>query len=179
MSYRLKIGIIGGSGLDNPDILENRREEIVETIYGKPSDYLIHGSIEGVECVLLARHGRKHDISPSNVNYRANIWALKEAGCTHIIVSTASGSLREDVKPGDLVFLDSFIDRTTKREQTFYDGGQTLGAPKGILHIPMDEPYSRGLRNLLVETAISLDIPHHPTGTAVVSKCHFLVTSPS
>lgn len=67
---KVKIGIIGGSGLDDPDLLENRREEIVETIYGKPSDALIHGSIQGIECVLLARHGRKHDISPSNVNYR-------------------------------------------------------------------------------------------------------------
>lgn len=70
MTLAVKIGIIGGSGLDDPDILENRKEEFVETIYGKPSDALLHGTIQGVDCVLLARHGRKHDISPTNVNYR-------------------------------------------------------------------------------------------------------------
>ncbi|CAL8093600.1 unnamed protein product [Orchesella dallaii] len=163
----IKIGIIGGSGLDDPDILENRKEEFVETVFGKPSDALIHGTIQGIDCVLLARHGRKHNISPTNVNYRANIWALKEAGCTHIIVSTASGSLQEEVKPGDLVFIDTFIDRTNKREQTFYDG-KTPGCPKGVLHIPMHDPYSKGLREVLIETAKELSIPFHPTGTVVV-----------
>lgn len=89
---------------------------------GAPSDVLVEGKINGVECVLLARHGRKHSIMPSNINYRANIWALKNVGCTHIIVSTATGSLQENIKPGDIVILDNFIDRTTKRNQTFYDG---------------------------------------------------------
>jgi len=97
-----QIGIIGGSGLDDPDILEHRQERVVETPYGEPSDALIEGEINGVQCVLLARHGRKHDIMPSNVNYRANIWALRDVGCTHLIVSTACGSLREEIKPGNL-----------------------------------------------------------------------------
>lgn len=97
--------------MDNPDILRNRSVREVTTIFGAPSDCLIEGEIDGVPCVLLARHGRKHDIMPSKVNYRANIWALKEAGCTHLVVSTATGSLQENIQPGDLVIPDSFIDR--------------------------------------------------------------------
>uniref|UniRef100_A0A672GZ34 Nucleoside phosphorylase domain-containing protein n=1 Tax=Salarias fasciatus TaxID=181472 RepID=A0A672GZ34_SALFA len=104
------IGIIGGSGLDDPDILEGRTERYVDTPYGKPSDALILGKIKNVECVLLARHGRQHTIMPSNVNYQANIWALREEGCTHLLVTTACGSLREEIQPGDIVIIDQFID---------------------------------------------------------------------
>lgn len=87
-----QIGIIGGSGLDDPDILENRVERSVSTPFGDPSDVIIEGEIKGVKCALLARHGRSHSISPTNVNYRANIWAFKLIGCTHVIVSTATGN---------------------------------------------------------------------------------------
>lgn len=97
--------------MNNPTIFKNSVERKVTTIFGDPSDVLIEGEIEGVPCVLLARHGRKHTISPPNVNYRANIWALKEVGCTHVIASTATGSLQEDIKPGNLVIVDNFIDR--------------------------------------------------------------------
>jgi len=162
----VKVGIIGGTGLDNPDILELRREQIVDTVFGKPSDALIHGKIGGIDCILLARHGRRHNISPTNINYRANIWALKEAGCTHVIASTACGSLKEEIQPGDLVILDSFIDRTSKRELTCYDG-QTLGGPRGICHIPMDTVYDEGTRKLLIETCKEFGINVHPTGTSV------------
>lgn len=106
-----QIGIIGGSGLDDPNILVHRREKHVTTAFGEPSDVLIEGEIQGIPCVLLARHGRKHTVMPSNVNYRANIWALKKEGCTHLVVSTATGSLQPHIKPGDLVILDNFIDR--------------------------------------------------------------------
>ncbi|MBN3273331.1 MTAP phosphorylase, partial [Polyodon spathula] len=117
----LQIGIIGGSGLDDPDILEGRSERYVETPYGKPSDALIVGKIKGVDCVLLARHGRQHTIMPTNVNHRANIWALKEEGCTHLVVTTACGSLKEEIQPGDIVIIDQFIDRCflTNLRQTF------------------------------------------------------------
>jgi len=152
--------------LDNPDILELRREQYLDTVFGKPSDALIHGKIGGVDCVLLARHGRKHNISPTNINYRANIWALKDAGCTHVIASTACGSLKEEISPGDLVILDSFIDRTSKRELTFYDG-QTLGGPRGICHIPMDTVYDETTRKLLIETCKEFGINVHPVGTSV------------
>ncbi|XP_048972145.1 S-methyl-5'-thioadenosine phosphorylase isoform X3 [Canis lupus dingo] len=134
-----KIGIIGGTGLDDPEILEGRTEKYVDTPFGKPSDALILGKIKNVDCVLLARHGRQHSIMPSNVNYQANIWALKEEGCTHVIVTTACGSLREEIQPGDIVIIDQFIDRTTKRPQTFYDGSHACA--RGVCHIPMAEPF--------------------------------------
>lgn len=83
----------------------------IQTSFGKPSDVIIKGNIQGVPCALLARHGRDHSIMPTDINYRANILALKSIGCTHVIVSTACGSLKEELKPGDVVILDSFIDR--------------------------------------------------------------------
>ncbi|XP_017077950.1 S-methyl-5'-thioadenosine phosphorylase [Drosophila eugracilis] len=161
----IKIGIVGGSGLDDPDILENRQERVVETPYGEPSDALIEGEINGVQCVLLARHGRKHDIMPSNVNYRANIWALRDVGCTHLIVSTACGSLREEIKPGHLVIPHDFIDRTTKRLQTFYDG--KAKSPRGVCHLPMYPAFSERTRNILLEASKELEIPAHEKATIV------------
>jgi len=165
-NQKLKIGIIGGSGLDNPEILEDRREEFVDTIFGKPSDALIHGKIAGIDCILLARHGRAHAISPTDINYRANVWALKEAGCSVVIASLACGSLQEEVCPGDLVIVDQFIDRTTKRHQTLHDPN-IPGAPKGICHMPMDTSYHPFIRKLFIETAKDLGIHCHETGTVV------------
>lgn len=121
---------------------------------GAPSDVLVEGKINGVECVLLARHGRKHSIMPSNVNYRANIWALKNVGCTHIIVSTATGSLAEEIQPGDIVILDNFIDRTTKRNQTFYDGREL--SPFGVCHLPMEPAFCEKTRDVIIQTACDL-----------------------
>ncbi|XP_026126767.1 S-methyl-5'-thioadenosine phosphorylase [Carassius auratus] len=161
----VKIGIIGGSGLDDPDILEGRTERYVVTPFGKPSDALILGKIKNVDCVLLARHGRQHTIMPSNVNYQANIWALKEAGCTHLLVTTACGSLREDIQPGDIVLIDQFIDRTAKRVQTFYDGQPS--SPAGVCHIPMAEPFCSRTREVLLEVAQGLGVKCHPRGTMV------------
>lgn len=163
---KIKIGIIGGSGLDNPDILNGRQEIIVKTAYGSPSDCLIQGKIADVDCVLLARHGRDHTIMPSNVNYRANIFALKEQGCTHIIVTNACGSLKENIKPGEIIFPDQFIDRTTKRHSTFFDGQST--SLKGVCHIPMHTPFCPDTRQILIETAKELGVSHHESGTIVV-----------
>ncbi|XP_075165325.1 methylthioadenosine phosphorylase [Haematobia irritans] len=159
MVQNVKIGIIGGSGLDDPDILVNRKETSVTTPFGNPSDVLIEGDIDGVKCVLLARHGRKHNIMPSNVNYRANIWALKEAGCTHLLVSTACGSLREEIKPGNLVIPNDFIDRTTKRCQTFHDG--EMSSPQGVCHLPMYPAFNERCRNILLQTAKDLGYDVH------------------
>ncbi|KAK4308888.1 hypothetical protein Pmani_019441 [Petrolisthes manimaculis] len=161
----IKIGIIGGSGLSKPDIFEGGREHEVDTPYGKPSDVLLEGQINGVPCVLLARHGRKHSIMPTKVNYRANVWALKDLGCTHIIVSTAVGSLREEIKPGDFVVLDQFIDRTTKRSPTFYDGEE--GHPTGILHLPMDTPFCPDTSKILEDCCKELGYAVHPKGTVI------------
>ena len=156
----VKVGIIGGSGLDNPDILKNSGETAIDTPYGRPSSALTCGSIEGVEVAILARHGKDHSILPSGVNFRANIWALKEHGCTHILAATAVGSLREEIEPGHLVFPGQFIDFTRKRETTFFDEDV-------VVHTPMAEPFCPHLRQLFAKSARELDIPHHPDKTVV------------
>lgn len=163
--YKIKVGIIGGSGLNNPNIFKNSTELIIDTPFGSPSDALIEGSIKGVACVLLARHGRRHTISPSNVNYRANIWALKKVGCTHVIVSTATGSLKEEIHPGDFVIINSFIDRTRLRKSTFFDG--TVESFSGVCHIPMEPSFCDETRKILYDVAKSLGFVVHPEGTAV------------
>lgn len=156
----VKIGIIGGSGFDDPKILDNSVSKKVHTPYGAPSEKPVEGTVKGVPCVIIPRHGESHRLNPTNVNFRANIWALKELGCTHIIAPTACGSLREDIKPGHLIFIDQFIDRTTKRAQTFYEGQQ-------VMHIPMAEPFCDALRQTLIGVAERLSIDHHKKGTMV------------
>ncbi len=156
----VKIGIIGGSGLDDPKILAGAKEIDVDTPFGKPSSKLTLGKIGGVDVVIIARHGRSHSIMPSNVPFQANIHSLKEQGCTHIIATTACGSLREEIKPGDFVFVDQFIDRTTKRKSTFYEKDK-------VCHIPMAEPFCEKLRKLLAETAEKLKFAYHKKGTII------------
>jgi len=156
----VKIGIIGGSGLDDPKIMKDSKEIEVDTPYGNPSSPLTVGKIEGVDVVILARHGKKHTIYPTGVNFQANIHALKEQGCTHIIVTTACGSLKEEIKPGDFVFIDQFIDRTTRRKSTFYEKDH-------VAHIPMAEPFCSYLRKLLGESADALNLSNHKKGTVV------------
>ena len=107
---KIKVGIIGGTGLDDPEIIEDRVGKDVDTPYGKPSSPLTMGTIDNIDVVVLSRHGKNHSIYPSAVNYRANIYALKQEGCTHIIATTAVGSLKEEIQPGDIVFPDQFID---------------------------------------------------------------------
>jgi 5'-methylthioadenosine phosphorylase len=155
-----KVGIIGGSGLDDPKILKKPEEKTLTTPYGDPSSPATCGEISGVEVAILARHGKKHTIYPSAVNYRANIWALKALGCTHILASSACGSLREEIEPGHLVFPDQFIDRTTKRNSTFYHKDR-------VCHIPMGDPFCSQLRKLMIDNAAKLGIVHHPAGTMV------------
>ena len=157
----VKIGIIGGSGLDNPDILKNGKDIEVATKYGKVP--LKQGKIGVKDVTLLARHGRHHTIPPSHVNYRANIYALKQQGCAYIIATTACGSLREDIGRGDFVILDQFIDFTKKRNTTFYEEFE----PNKPVHCPMAEPFSAELRKLLIESCKELNLKHHKTGTVV------------
>lgn len=157
------IGVIGGSGLDNPDILLNPHDETVETPYGEPSSALKRGSIGGVEVVLLARHGRKHTIPPTQVNYRANIAALKAAGCTHIVATTAVGSLREEIGRGDIVIVDQFIDFTKQRKMTFYE----TFAPHSPVHCAMAEPYDSRLRHLFASECEALGYRYHKRGTVI------------
>jgi 5'-methylthioadenosine phosphorylase len=158
----LKIGIIGGSGIDDPDILKNPQELDIETEYGTPSSSLMTGNINGVQIVLLARHGRKHQYSPTQVNNRANIKALQKLGVTHILATTACGSLRQKIDRGHLVLLDQFIDFTRFRKNTFADSFEN-----GLVHPVMAQPFDEDLRKKLYETATNLDLNVHDKGCVV------------
>ncbi len=158
----IKVGIIGGSGLDDPDLFKDAREISVDTPYGEPSSPLLSGNLNGASVVMLSRHGRRHQYSPSQVNYRANIHALKEQGVTHILATTACGSLREEIGRGDFVILDQFIDLTRHRKTTFYDSFE-----EGAKHTSMAEPFHAGLRRALFETATDLNLSVHERGTVV------------
>lgn len=157
----VKIGIIGGSGLEDPEILEEASEKEVENKYGKVN--LIEGKIKGIDVVLLSRHGKKHTIPPSQVNFRANIQALKDAGCTHIIATTAVGSLKKEIEPGDFVILDQFIDFTKHRITTYYDEFE-MGIP---VHTSMAEPFDSKLREVFINSCKELGFKFHSNGTVV------------
>ncbi|MBN1792491.1 S-methyl-5'-thioadenosine phosphorylase [Candidatus Woesearchaeota archaeon] len=157
------IGIIGGSGLDNPDILKDSKEREVSTSYGKPSSPIKTGKIKGVDVAILARHGREHTIPPTHVNNKANVAALKELGCKAIIATTAVGSLRKDIKRGDLVILDQFIDFTRRRDVSFHEEFE----PHNPSHAAMAEPFSKELRAALIKACEELKLPHHKTGTVI------------
>lgn len=154
-----KIGIIGGSGLDDPDILKEPTEKEVYTDYGEPSSPLTCGKIGGVEVVILARHGKDHSITPTLVNYRANIAALSEEGCTHIIATTAVGSLREEIQPGMICFPDQFIDFTKQRQMTFFT--------EKVVHTPMAEPFNSHLRDILEKQADKQGITYRSDVTLI------------
>ena len=158
-----KIGIIGGSGLEKLDILKNPCEVDGINLYGSPSSPLICGNLEGVDIVILSRHGKEHTIPPSKVNNRANILSLKEAGCTHIITTTACGSLRENIMRGDLVIPDQFIDFTRLREITFYEEFE----PGNMKHTPMADPFNEQLRTTIIETAKKMNLRIHEKGTLI------------
>ena len=158
-----RIGIIGGSGLDDPDILKDPVDEAVSTPYGEPSSAIRLGMIEGTQVCLLARHGRRHTIPPTQVNYRANIDALRLLGCTHIITTTAVGSLREEIGRGHLVVLDQFIDFTRHRAVTFHESFEP-GSPQ---HVSTADPFCADLRAILIEGCRELGLEHHPAGTVV------------
>jgi len=161
--FMVKIGIIGGSGLDNPDILKDAKDVTVSTKYGDTSSPLKTGTIDGVDVVILARHGREHTIPPTQINNRANIQALKDVGCTHIIATTAVGSLREEIGRGHLVILDQFIDFTRLRAVTFQESFE----PHKPEHTPMADPFDDGLRQLLIGVCEEQKLVHHTKGTVV------------
>jgi len=159
----VKIGIIGGSGLDNPDILKDAKDIEVKTAFGEPTSLLKVGKIHDKDVILIARHGREHTIPPTQINYRANIQALKDQGCTHILATTACGSLREEIGRGDFVILDQFIDFTRLRKVSFFEEF----TPGDMKHTPMAYPYSEELRNIFIETAKELNLKYHEKGTVV------------
>ena len=157
-----KVGIIGGSGLDDPELIQNPEEIEVDTKWGKPSSGLTVGRIGSREVAILARHGRKHRISPTQVNNRANIQALKDIGVSHIVATTACGSLREEIRRGDFVVVDQFIDFTRFRKNTFFDS-----FADGIQHAPMADPFHAKLRAILTGVARELGFGTHAGGTVV------------
>lgn len=158
MPVSARVGIFGGSGFY--EFLDDVEEVSIETPYGPPSAPVTMGRIEDVTVAFLPRHGRKHELPPHRINYRANVWALKELGVSRIIGPCAAGSLREDVKPGDFVVCDQLVDRTHGRQDTFYDGPVTT-------HVSFADPYCPELRTLAIETARSEGIAVHETGTVV------------
>ena len=154
-----EIGVFGGSGFYS--LIEHAREIVVETPYGAPSDRIAVGEIAGRRVAFLPRHGKDHRFPPHAINYRANIWAMKDLGVTRILAPTASGSLQKDVAPGDMVVADQVVDRTTGRKDTFYDGPITT-------HVTFADPYCAQLRPVAVAALRSLGVRTHDRGTIVV-----------
>jgi 5'-methylthioadenosine phosphorylase len=152
------IGVIGGSGLYEIEGLEGARWEAVETPFGTPSDEILRGTLAGVEMAFLPRHGRGHRIPPSELNYRANIDALKRLGCTEILSLSATGSLKEEFPPGTFVVIDQFIDRTFARTKSFFSEGL-------VAHVGFGHPVCSRLGDAITESLAALDIPHARGGT--------------
>jgi len=155
-----EIGIIGGTGVYDPTLLKNVKEVKLRTPYGSPSDAVSIGELRGRKIAFIPRHGKKHTIRPTDINSRANIYALKKLGVQRILAPSAVGSLKEEYRPGDTVVVDQFIDRTTKREQSFYTGRQ-------VCHISVADPMCLQLRDILIKTAEDMKIRYHKTGTYV------------
>ena len=154
------VGIIGGSGVYNLPGLHDVREEVVETPFGAPSDALHFGSVGDTQAVFLPRHGRGHIYSPSDINYRANIYALKSAGVTDLISVSACGSFREEFPPGHFVLVDQFVDRTYLREASFFGKGC-------VAHVSMAHPVAPLLVDRLENAAKGEQIPFSRGGTYI------------
>ena len=152
------IGVIGGSGLYQMEGLSGIREIAVKTPFGKPSDKLIRGRLGDAELIFLPRHGKGHRWLPTELNFRANIFALKKLGVERIISVSAVGSLREDIAPGHLVVPDQFIDRTSQRPSTFFGRGL-------VAHVSLAEPFCKHLSGALVQAARAEKAQVHDGGT--------------
>lgn len=155
----IKIGIFGGSGFY--ELMENVEEVEIDTPYGKPADKISLGEVSGKKVAFLPRHGREHQFSAHRVPYKANLYAFKKLGVERVIGPCAAGSLQPGIQPGDFVVCDQFIDRTKKREETYFPG------PK-IVHVSFAEPYCPECRNIAIGAAKQLNIPVHKEGTVVV-----------
>lgn len=158
-----KIALIGGSGLEKLELQKDAEIINLETPYGATSSPIFKSVFSNTDVFFLSRHGLKHELSPTKVNNRANIWALQNLGCTKIIATTAVGSLREKIKPGHLVFPDQFIDFTRFRSNTFFDSF----ANDGVKHTAMADPFDKIMSSQLADIAKNLHIDYHSKGTVV------------
>jgi len=158
-NMRAEIGVFGGSGFYS--FLEDTTELEIKTPYGDPSGKIVIGEVSGKSVAFMPRHGRNHGLPPHMINFRANIYAMKELGVKYIFGPCASGSLQPHIKPGQFVICDQFVDRTKGRRDTFFDGPKTV-------HIAMAKPYCPDLRKIVIQSAKELDIEHHTEGTVVV-----------
>ena len=159
----MKYAIIGGTGVYDPKLLSDLKEESVRTPYGLIE--VQSGTYQGVRVAFLARHGREHSVPPHKINYRANIWGLKALGVQCVLATAAVGSLNPAMTPGEFVIVDQFLDFTKSREQTFYDGGDS-----GVIHVDMTHPYCPELRRTLVETGRELGLAVHERGVYVCTE---------
>jgi 5'-methylthioadenosine phosphorylase len=155
-----EIGVIGGSGLYWMSGLTDTREIRVKTPFGEPSDALVVGKLEGKRVAFLARHGRGHRFMPSELNFRANIYAMKLLGVQRIISVSAVGSLKEDLRPGEFLVVDQFVDRTKGRPSTFFGNGI-------VAHVTFDKPTCPQLSSTLADACVSAAVPVHRKGTYV------------
>lgn len=160
MTIKRVVGVIGGSGVYAIDSLAGASRRTIETPWGAPSSPLTFGRLNGVDAIFLARHGEGHRTPPSEINYRANIDALKRAGATDVISLSACGSFREELAPGTFVIVDQFIDRTVGRPSSFFGTGC-------VAHVSMAEPVCRALGDALEASLKSLAIPHRRGGVYV------------
>lgn len=156
----IRTAIIGGTGVYDPNILSDIREEKIATPFGETK--VKTGRYRGKEVAFMARHGEDHSVPPHLVNYRANIWGLRELGVKNIFATAAVGSLNPEMGPEDFVFVDQFLDFTRSRPQTFVE--------KGVVHLDMTDPYCPELRRLLSRAAAELGLRHHQKGTYVCTE---------
>ncbi|MDG1994958.1 MAG: S-methyl-5'-thioadenosine phosphorylase [Emcibacteraceae bacterium] len=152
------LGVIGGSGLYEIEGMENPQWISVESSFGKPSDDLMIGDVDGLKVVFLPRHGRGHNVSPSKINYRANIDAMKRAGVTDLVSISACGSFREEMAPRDFVVVDQFVDRTFARDKSFFD--ESI-----VAHVSVAHPICGGLSDLIMDASKDMDLKVHKGGT--------------
>jgi 5'-methylthioadenosine phosphorylase len=154
-----EVGVFGGSGFY--ELLDNPKEHRVNTPFGAPSSPVMIGEIGGKTVAFLPRHGKEHQLPPHMINFRANLWAMKQLGVSRIIGPNACGSLQPHVEPGHFVICDQFVDRTSGRKDTFFDGPITT-------HVSSADPYCPTMRQVAIDTASELGITAHPAGTVVV-----------
>ena len=163
MKKEILLAFIGGSGIYEIDDLTNKVWIKVSTPWGKPSDKVLSGIIGGKKVLFLPRHGRGHIYSPSEINYRANIYALKKLGVTDIISLSACGSLKKELSPGTFILIDQFIDKTFMRKKTFFESGI-------VAHVPMSDPTSKLIRDACVDVLKKLKIKYKKKGTYIAME---------